>query len=319
MFFSVVIPVYNKEKEIRSTLETVLVQSFIDFEVVLVDDGSSDGSMEIVKGIKDSRIRLFSQKNQGVSAARNAGIRQAVGQYIALLDADDRWEPSYLKEQYDLIQKYPQCGVFAVNYSYVYSSGAKVPNRVNHLDFCGMDGIRKDYFRGAAFSQPPVCSSAVVIRKDCLESVGGFPVGITSGEDLITWARLAYRYEIAYSKKCLAWYILREELELTSTPTRFFDGDYVEQQLIALLRKDAGYMYKSSLRKYIGLWFKMKSSVYFRADRKRECWKYGMKSLRYNPACIGQYAILLLAVLPLGVRNMAKRYVQSVKTKNRVS
>ena len=98
-----------------------------------------------------------------------------------------------------------------------------------------------------------------------------------------------------------------------------FDGDYVEQQLIALLRKDAGYMYKSSLRKYIGLWFKMKSSVYFRADRKRECWKYGMKSLRYNPACIGQYAILLLAVLPLGVRNMAKRYVQSVKTKNRVS
>ena len=269
MFFSVVIPVYNKEKEIRSTLETVLVQSFIDFEVVLVDDGSSDGSMEIVKGIKDSRIRLFSQKNQGVSAARNAGIRQAVGQYIALLDADDRWEPSYLKEQYDLIQKYPQCGVFAVNYSYVY--------------------------------------------------VGGFPVGITSGEDLITWARLAYRYEIAYSKKCLAWYILREELELTSTPTRFFDGDYVEQQLIALLRKDAGYMYKSSLRKYIGLWFKMKSSVYFRADRKRECWKYGMKSLRYNPACIGQYAILLLAVLPLGVRNMAKRYVQSVKTKNRVS
>lgn len=79
MFFSVVIPVYNKEKEIRSTLETVLVQSFIDFEVVLVDDGSSDGSMEIVKGIKDSRIRLFSQKNQGVSAARNAGIRQAVG------------------------------------------------------------------------------------------------------------------------------------------------------------------------------------------------------------------------------------------------
>ena len=171
----------------------------------------------------------------------------------------------------------------------------------------------------AAFSQPPVCSSAVVIRKDCLESVGGFPVGITSGEDLITWARLAYRYEIAYSKKCLAWYILREELELTSTPTRFFDGDYVEQQLIALLRKDAGYMYKSSLRKYIGLWFKMKSSVYFRADRKRECWKYGMKSLRYNPACIGQYAILLLAVLPLGVRNMAKRYVQSVKTKNRVS
>lgn len=119
------------------------------------------------------------------------------------MDADDRWEPSYLKEQYDLIQKYPQCGVFAVNYSYVYSSGAKVPNRVNHLDFCGMDGILKDYFRVAAFSQPPVCASSVVIRKDCLESVGGFPVGITSGEDLITWARLAYRYEIATVRSAL--------------------------------------------------------------------------------------------------------------------
>ena len=92
---------------------------------------------------------------------------------------------------------------------------------------------------------------------------------------------------------------------------------------IALIRIISAYI-KLSLRAsypegYIGLWFKMKSSVYFRADRKRECWKYGMKSLRYNPACIGQYAILLLAVLPLGVRNMAKRYVQSVKTKNRVS
>lgn len=316
MFFSVVIPVYNKKQEIKSTLESVLNQTFTDFEIILVDDGSTDNSSAIIRNYQDTRIRLITQKNQGVSAARNTGISNASTQYIALLDADDKWEKNYLEEQYKLIQKYPNCNIFAVNYFYLYTSGKKVPNKVNHLNVNEEDGILNDYFFVAATSQPPICASSVVIQKEALEKINGFPIGIKSGEDLLTWAKLAYHNKIAYSKKCLSTYVLREELELTSTPTRFFDGDYVENELIQLLNQNPYYQYKSSLKKYIGLWFKIKSSTYFKAQQTKLCWKYGCKSLYYNPINLNQYIILTLSIMPSFVQKKAKQYYQNHKMKH---
>ena len=308
MFFSVVIPVYNKEQEIKSTLDSVLNQTFTDFEIILVDDGSTDNSIAIVKNFRDTRIKLITQKNQGVSAARNTGILNASTHYIALLDADDKWEKNYLEEQYKLIQKYPNCHIFAVNYCYLYTSGKKVLNRIKHLNINGEDGILSDYFEVATTSQPPICSSSVVILKEALDKINGFPLGIKSGEDLLTWAKLAYFNKIAYSKKCLSTYILREELELTSTPTRFFDGNYVENELIRLLKRNPRYEYKSSLKKYIGLWFKIKSSTYFKAQQTKLCWKYGCKSLYYNPINLNQYVILILSIMPSFIQRKARSY-----------
>lgn len=316
MFFSVVIPVYNKEKEIKNTLKSVLFQTFKDFEIILVDDGSTDNSIHSIQNIQDSRIKIISQPNQGVSAARNTGIKNATSQYIALLDADDKWEENYLEEQYKLIQKYPDCQIFATNYFYLYTSGKKVINKINHLNINGEDGILKDYFYIAATSQPPIWTSAVVIQKKALEQINGFPLGIKSGEDLLTWAKLAYYNKIAYSKKCLSTYILREELELTSIPTRFFDGDYVEKELISLLKQDSNYKYKSSLKKYIGLWFKIKSSTYFQAYKRKECWANGCKSIYYNPTDIKQYIILFLSLMPRYIQNLARKFYQSTKTIN---
>lgn len=316
MFFSIIIPVYNKEKEIKDTLTSVLTQSFTDFEIILVDDGSTDNSISVIKNFQDNRIKIITQKNQGVSCARNTGIKNASCKYIALLDADDKWEKNYLEEQYNLIQKYPECNIFAVNYYYLYTSGKKVSNKVNHLNINGEDGILKDYFYIAATSQPPICSSSVVIEKKKIDAIGGFPVGIKSGEDLLTWAKLAYHNKIAYSKKCLSTYILREELELHSIPTRFFDGDYVEKELISLLKQDSNYKYKSSLKKYIGLWFKIKSSTYFQAYKRQECWANGCKSIYYNPTDIKQYIILFLSLMPRYIQNLARKFYQSTKTIN---
>lgn len=316
MFFSVVIPVYNKEKQIKETITSVLNQTFQDFEIILVDDGSTDNSISNIQDIQDNRIKIITQKNQGVSCARNTGIKNASCKYIALLDADDKWEKNYLEEQYNLIQKYPKCTVFAVNYYYLYTSGKKVINKVNHLNINGEDGILKDYFYIAATSQPPICTSAVVIQKNALEQIKGFPLGIKSGEDLLTWAKLAYYYKIAYSKKCLATYILREELELTSVPIRFFNDNYVEKELISLLKQDSNYRYKSSLRKYIGLWFKIKSSTYFQAYNTKGCWTNGYKSIYYNPTDIKQYVILFLSLMPRYVQNLVRKFYQSTKTIN---
>ena len=100
---SVVIPLYNKEKQIAKTLQTVLNQTYQNFEIVIVNDGSTDGSVEEVLRISDSRIRLVNQENGGVSAARNRGIDEAKGEYIAFLDADDLWDIDHLEVLYQLL------------------------------------------------------------------------------------------------------------------------------------------------------------------------------------------------------------------------
>ena len=121
--FSVVIPLYNKEALIEQTVERVLLQTYQDFEVIVVDDGSTDKGVEVVKEFDDKRIRIIQQENQGVSAARNKGIEESQGEYIAFLDADDKWETDYLETQHCLIKKYPKCSVYATNYKFINEFG----------------------------------------------------------------------------------------------------------------------------------------------------------------------------------------------------
>ena len=188
---SVVIPLYNKEHQISETLRSVLEQTFQDFEVVIVDDGSTDKSAEEALKIRDPRIRLVRQENAGVSAARNRGVEEARFDLVAFLDADDLWKPEYLQTQYDLSRKYPQCDVFACNYEFVYADESTHPTVIRKLPFEGQDGILDNYFEVASCSHPPICSISIMVRKEALLRIGGFPVGIRSGEDLLTWARLA--------------------------------------------------------------------------------------------------------------------------------
>ena len=177
---SVVIPLYNKEKQIKRTLQSVLTQTFQDFEIVIVNDGSTDNSTIEVEKIKDSRIRLIHQENAGVSAARNKGIEEAKYELIALLDADDEWKNKYLEVQYDLYKKYPKCDIFACNYEFVNEKHDISPTIIKKLSFKENDGILNNYFEVACVSHPPLCSSAIVIKKKAIQAIGGFPLGIKS-------------------------------------------------------------------------------------------------------------------------------------------
>lgn len=279
MFFSVVIPLYNKERQIAGTLRSVFAQTCADYEIIVVDDGSTDGSAAVVESLHDPRIRLIRQANAGVSAARNLGIAEARGEYVALLDADDEWRPEYLATIADLIRRYPQCDVFATNYSHVDSNGKTFPTILRKLPFDDDDGILYNYFEVASVSSPPLWTSAVAVRKSAFQSVGGFPLGIKSGEDLLTWARLAARYKIAYSKKPLAVFNV-EGYDRNERPKRIpAENDIVATELLKL--KDE--FNPSNINQYISFWHKMRAVIYMRLGMKSKSIKEAFKAARYNP------------------------------------
>ena len=114
--FSIVIPLYNKEKDIKKTLESVFEQSFQDYEIIIVDDGSTDSSRKIVLALDDPRIELYSKQNEGVSKTRNLGVEKANTDHIVFLDADDYWYPNHLENLNSLVINYPKEFWYATAY-----------------------------------------------------------------------------------------------------------------------------------------------------------------------------------------------------------
>ena len=278
MNFSVVIPLYNKEATVKRAIDSVLNQTVQNFEIVVVNDGSTDNGPSFVENIDDPRIRLIHQQNAGVSAARNKGIDQARFDLIAFLDADDEWLPDFLATISRLIENYPQCAVFATRYYFQHPDGRKSESIIRGLpdDF---EGILVDYFAIAAKSNPPICSISVCVRKDALGEIGGFPVGIKSGEDLLTWARLAAKYEAAYSKSINSiFYIEKRHGDLSKL--RIPDiNDYVGQSLSRLIFTNGN---QYSIKKYRSWWAKGRAATYLRLGKKKLAFYEIIKLLRYD-------------------------------------
>lgn len=291
---SVIIPLYNKVHTIAWTLETVFQQTYTDYEIVIVDDGSTDGSADVVRAINESRIRLISQANAGVSAARNRGIEEARGEFVAFLDADDEWKPDYLETQMRLVEKYPQCDVFATRYETNSKNGSPTPAIIHKLPFSGSDGILSDYFLVASCSQPPLFTSAIMVRKTAIQAIGGFPLGIASGEDLLTWARLASQGDIAYAITPKVSFTI-EGYEVTSKPKRNNDeDDYVGRELVTLRNT----YHPPYINQYISHWHKMRSSVFMRQAQRKKSIAEAFQGLRYHPCNYKLYIYLLLNLLP---------------------
>lgn len=309
---SVVIPLYNKEKSIASTLRTVLNQTFSDYEIVIVNDGSTDGSVEEIEKVQDDRIRLVHQPNAGVSAARNRGIEEAKGDLIAFLDADDEWKPEYLATQYHLFQKYPECSVFACNYEFRDVSGKVTPTLIHKLPFVGEDGILSNYFEVASCSHPPICSISVMVKKQAMQAIGGFPVGVKSGEDLLTWARLAYRYKIAFSRKVCACYYLPDKLGNQARDSHIKDikqvPDYIGGEIESYYKKSSGKL-KKDIRKYLSFWYKMRASINLSLDYRYPALLCSCRSLYYNPCNWKVYLFYILVIMPYPViKQILSRY-----------
>lgn len=204
--FSIIIPLHNKELRIYHTIQSLLNQSFQEFEIVIIDDGSTDRSVEIVEKFEDSRIRLIRQKNEGVSAARNKGIEYANYDWIALLDADDYWECAFLEEINTAIKNYPDRSIFVGGAS-VYRNSQFVRPLNKLLPKDGQTGLL-NYYEAVAFYGSPINSSNVVLKKSHLYKYGLFEVGQKNYEDFTLWIRLCVHEPVVYVNKQLSVYVL---------------------------------------------------------------------------------------------------------------
>lgn len=210
MKFSVIIPLYNKAPYVRKALESVFAQTYTDYELIVVDDGSTDGSADIAEAILQelpasrlsplaSRLKLLSQPNAGVSAARNSGVAVSSGDYVAFLDADDWWEPTYLERMAQLIDDYPDAGLYACNY-YYHKDGINIIK----VDIpTGYFNYPTEYFKNFAM---PVWTGAAMIPRKVYDEMGGFPLGIKLGEDFLLWSKIALQYPVAFLNEPLAYY-----------------------------------------------------------------------------------------------------------------
>jgi glycosyltransferase involved in cell wall biosynthesis len=192
--FSVVVPLYNKEREIGRCIRSVLDQSFPDFELIVVDDGSTDRSADVVRCFNDPRIRLIEKRNGGPASARNRGIEEAKAKLIAFLDADDQWLPGFLRTIMDLVSVSPEAGAYFTAF-WIHRGGGWA-RKVTIQDRYTRKGepILRDYFATPSGHLSP---SAFVVWKSIFDKTGAFRE--LFGEDVDLWLRIAAFYPIGYS------------------------------------------------------------------------------------------------------------------------
>lgn len=212
---SVVISLYNKAPYVVHALRSVLASHYPPHEVIVVDDGSTDSGPARVRAIGDPRVRLVSQPNRGVSAARNFGIDEARGEYIAFLDADDYWTPQYLHAIVELIARFPGCGMYGTHFYYFRDDGFRQVSQLKGLS--GGAQVIERFFelwaRSALFN-----TSAVVIPRRLLDTEAiRFPLGEQHGEDLDVWFRIAERWPLAYLPEPLVGYRLGTQGSLSES------------------------------------------------------------------------------------------------------
>lgn len=199
--FSVVIPLYNKENYINRAIESVLAQEYKKFELLVVDDGSTDNSIDKIKYVLDPRLKVIKQLNEGVGAARNKGVIESKYEWIAFLDADDSWSKEHLMELFNIINIFPKSRMVSTRVLQVYDS-KKLPITNN----ASLSNIRSiDYFYESSKEGSVIHSSSVAINKKAFKDVGGFS-NKKIGEDIEFWVKIALSYPVAISEKITAYY-----------------------------------------------------------------------------------------------------------------
>lgn len=217
MRFSVIIPLYNKAPYVEKALRSVLAQTFLDYELIVVNDGSKDDSLAVAQRVLGgSHAVIIDQENAGVSMARNNGVAASHGDYICFLDADDWWEPAFLERMDALVDEYPDAGIYGSGYFLVKNGKRRIAPigipenfEIGHIDYCSV------YARTLCM---PLTSISVAIPRKVFDESGGFKPQLKLGEDFDLWIRIALKYKVAFLNEPLANY--NQDVDVANRGTR---------------------------------------------------------------------------------------------------
>lgn len=215
-FISVIVPLYNKEKYVQNAVESILNQTFTDFELLIINDCSTDKSVSIVEHIISDKIRIINhEKNRGLAATRNTGIKNAKADYITFLDADDLWKPTFLEHIFTLIQEFEDAKIFATNYEEIWGTTIKKPlngsekltlNFKGYLDFFALN-----------LKQGIYCHGSVCFHKSVFEKIGLYNEEIQFSEDLDFNIRANYHFKLVYSNSPQMIYFMQTSNQITNS------------------------------------------------------------------------------------------------------
>jgi glycosyltransferase involved in cell wall biosynthesis len=297
---TVIVPVYNSVHLLPAALETVFNQTFQDFEIILIDDGSTDGSLELLKTY-ESRARVLTQTNSGASSARNKGIAMAHGEFIAFLDSDDLWDPKKLEMQVAVFRENPETGVCFTDCLYFDATKEWDGNFRRYPNLNGMvfDALLVDHF---------VSTSAVMVRHDCLKDVGVFDETLIGCEDYNLYLRLAQKYPYRFIPEPLVKLRCHEGNLSNNLPQMCRDE-------ISNLDKIAEMFPEMEIPKN-----KIKSDIFFRfgqyyfdANDFRSAKKAFRAAIKFKPKKFTAYIYLLLSIMPSALRSPLRNIVRSLR------
>lgn len=257
MMFSIIIPAYNAEKYIKRSIDSVLLQENQNFEIIVVNDGSTDNTADLVKRIEDNRVILLEQDNAGVSAARNAGIKQAKGEYICFLDADDEYLPNHLRTLNNMIMEYPKCSFFSTRFCVELLSGEVKNPKVD-----GSIQFYKDAVVQTLHHTEFIWTGCVCVKRECFDLFGGFEVGVKLAEDIDMWRRIFVHTGVVYGNiitvkrnrdgsEATRSYVRRYEVDPLNRLQGFLQDHTISNEIKESLKTENEWLKLSVARSYI--------------------------------------------------------------------
>ena len=213
-FFTVIIPLYNKEMYIENAIKSILNQTFTDFELLIINDCSTDKSIEIASKFALEKVQIIHhKKNSGLAATRNTGIKKATSNYVTFLDADDLWKPHFLEKIFNLIQNFPEARIFGTNYEEIWDKTIKKPHNGSESlanDFTGYINFFKINLKQGIYNHGSVC-----LHKEVFENIGFYNENIQLSQDLDFNIRANYHYKLAYDNSVQMSYFMQTDNQLT--------------------------------------------------------------------------------------------------------
>lgn len=210
MLVSVIIPTYNRKLIVESAIRSVLNQKFEDYEIIVVDDGSTDGTREYLESL-NLPIKIISKQNGGVASARNAGIKVALGKYIAFLDSDDSWLPDKLSAQISYLEAHPEIPLVYIDEYIEVNGEVLVETRFQRANVS--DDVKNNFLLPGFIQQTPIHTSSVMIRKNVFDEIGYFNETLKIHEDSELWNRISMKYKFGYIDIPLAIFRYKDDAE----------------------------------------------------------------------------------------------------------